>query len=329
MDFLYKVQQFSKGTQTDLITLDSAVVSGRNQIAVQTPDGAKSLDLSLSETGFRQFVNTLGVPLSYAKKMPSELADHTFNYLLNSKHFPTFRVVYKDNVVRGFMDSEYPYIDPALVLETLIDNLGSSVEFSACNITEEGMSGKLMTEAHKYDIGGSTYLGGVSFSYSDTWLKFPSLESYLNRLVCTNGATAPVTGKKFRVAKASPKVFLEQVVSFSTQAEDQIHQMMDGFIALQQIKVENAKAMIRQIARNYRLPKKIISILVEAAETNAFLATIPNNKITTMYDVINIFTWVGTHSSDVPEEYRQILCEIGGKQMIDNHDRCTSCGSSM
>jgi hypothetical protein len=329
MEFLDQIEQTTKNTETHIINLSDAVISSRKHMTVKTGDKSEILDLSLSEDGFRQFVNAINVPYSYAKKMPVDLADHTFNYLLSSRNHDQLRVVHQNGVVKGFMNTEYPYIDPLLVVDSLVSNLSSTYKFSQSSVSESMISAKIMLDDHVYEINGGKYLGGVSFSYSDIWLKFPVLESYLNRLICANGATAPVSGKKFRISGVDTKSFLTQIARFSGDAEGQIHKMMEGFIALQGVKIENVRAMIKQICKNYGIPNKIASEIILAADSPNFLATIENNKIVSMYDVINIFTWVGTHSKDISEEYRQILCEIGGKQMINNHDRCNSCGSTV
>jgi hypothetical protein len=61
-----------------------------------------------------------------------------------------------------------------------------------------------------------------------------------------------------------------------------------------------------------------------------FKSTFPNPTALinspTMYHVINLFTYVGSHCPDMATEHKEQLISIGGNNALQHRERCNSCG---
>jgi len=98
---------------------------------------------------------------------------------------------------------------------------------------------------------------------------------------------------------------------------------------MQKDKVNNAESAIRNLCMQNKLPNKIRELLIRYLTDDRYLATVPDGRVGTMYDVINLFTFVGTHDFSITQEYRDLLCEIGGGAMLAHNDTCVECGSTI
>ena len=154
-------------------------------------------------------------------------------------------------------------------------------------------------------------------------------KTFLNRLVCDNGASVNVESRKFRVDGYSTSGVLDQAREFSSLALIQVQQMVDGLLAMQKDKINNAEAAIRNVCMQHKLPNKLRELLIRYLTDDGYLATVPDGRVETMYDIINLFTYVGTHDFSINDEYRNLLCEIGGGAMFTHKDTCVECGSSL
>ena len=105
--------------------------------------------------------------------------------------------------------------------------------------------------------------------------------------------------------------------------------MVDGLVAMQKDKVKNAESAIRNLCMEHKLPNKIRELLIRYLTDDRYLATVPDGRVGTMYDVVNLFTFVGTHDYSITQEYRELLCEIGGVAMLTHNDTCVECGSTL
>jgi len=289
-------------------------------------------NLKLNKDSFRQLCDLIDVPSKYAERMPDELSDYTVNYFLaNGPRRPYNALVDKDQVVRSFMRPDLPYVRHDALLEAITDAFDGEAPY----VHRWGASGGKFhvqlrsPELTFEDPGGSVLFGGLSMTYDDSWKTSPVFKTFLNRLVCDNGASVNVDGRKFRVDGYSSAGVLEQASEFSSLALNQVRRMVDGLISMQKEKVRNAEYTIRSLCMRNRLPNKIREVLLRYLSDEGYLSTIPGNVPENMYDIVNLFTYVGTHDFTIPQEYRDILCEIGGGAMFAHDPMCGECGSTI
>ena len=274
--------------------------------------------IGLTNTSYNQLCDMLDVPTKYGERMPDQLADYTINYLLSEgARRPYNALVDKDNIVRSFMRPDMPYVRHDDLLSAIVDSFNGAEPFvhrwqlNGGKFNVQLRSPELTFE----DPGGSVLFGGVEMSFDDSWKKHPIFKSFLNRLVCDNGASVNVESRKFRVD--------------SSLAVVQVQQMVEGLLAMQQDKIKNAEAAIRNLCMQHKLPNKIRELLIRYLTDERYLNTVPDGRVGTMYDIVNLFTFVGTHDYSISQEYRDLLCEIGGGAMFTHDETCVECGSTI
>ena len=288
--------------------------------------------ITLTGNSFVQLCNLIDVPSSYAGRMPDTLTDFTVNYLLTEGPRRPYNALVDDKgVARSLMRPDLPYVPPDALLEAIVDSFDGEAPF----VHRWGVNdGKFVVQLRSPELtfedpGGSVLFGGVAVAYDDSWKTAPVFKTFLNRLVCDNGASVNIDGRKFRVNGYSSDGVLAQANEFSSLALDQVKQMVDGLLAMQQDKIRNAESAVRNMCVQYRLPNKIKELLIRYLTDEGYLATVSDGIPSTMYDIVNLFTYVGTHDFTISVEYRDLLCEIGGGAMFAHDETCESCGSKV
>jgi len=292
----------------------------------------KDEEIALSNSSYNQLCDMLDVPSKYGERMPDPLADYTINYFLSEgARRPYNALVDNNNVVRSFMRPDMPYVRHDDLLTSIVESFEGAEPFihrwqlSGGKLNVQLRSPELTYE----DPGGSVLFGGVEMSFDDSWKKHPIFKSFLNRLVCDNGASVNVESRKFRVEGYSTAGVLDQAREFSSLAVVQVQQMVEGLLAMQKDKIKNAEAAIRNLCMQHKLPNKIRELLIRYLTDERYLNTVPDGRVETMYDIVNLFTFVGTHDYSINQEYRDLLCEIGGGAMFTHDETCVECGSTI
>jgi hypothetical protein len=305
----------------------SKYIASNNTLVTDKDDA-----VALTTASFNQLCDMLDVPTKYGERMPDKLADYTINYLLSEgARRPYNALVDNDMVVRSFMRPDMPYVRHDDLLTSIVDSFDGAAPFvHRWQLNGGKFNIQLRSEELTFeDPGGSVLFGGVEVSYDDSWKRHPMFKTFLNRLVCDNGASVNVESRKFRVDGYSAEGVLSQAREFSSLALVQVQQMVEGLLAMQNDKIKNAEAAIRNLCIQHKLPNKLRELLIRYLTDDRYLATVPDGRVGTMYDVVNLFTFVGTHDYSITQEYRDLLCEIGGGAMFTHDDTCVECGSTL
>ena len=288
--------------------------------------------VGLTTTSYNQLCDMLDVPTKYGERMPDKLADYTINYFLSEgASRPYNALLDNEKGVRSCMRPDMPYVRHDDLLTAIVESFdGTEPYVHRWNVNGGKFKIQLRTPELTYeDPGGSMLFGGLEVSYDDSWKRHPVFKAFLNRLVCDNGASVNVESRKFRVDGYSTEGVLSQAREFSSLALIQVQQMVEGLLAMQNDKIKNAEAAIRNLCMQHNLPNKLRELLIRYLTDDRFLATVPDGRVGTMYDVVNLFTFVGTHDYSITQEYRDLLCEIGGGAMLTHNDTCVECGSTL
>jgi len=321
---LEKLELRDKNTERVFFDFKDLSFVGGNQKALTL--GSESYNLG--DESFTTICRVLDIPKVFANRCDKPLQENIFNHLMSKREGTMFSMLTEGDRVRSFLSPQYPYVSSFKVVETELEQYGSELEVGNYHLDDNVLEFVAFTPEFDQNVIDSPVRGGIRIVHSDSWSVFPRFDAYLYRVLCTNGLISPLEHRKFRVSGKSEDDVLEQVKEFVTIALQQIPAMFDGFLALEGLKIENFTAMIRKICVENRLPKKIREILVETSVTPEFKATIRNN-IHTMYDLVNLFTYVASHNTDLSEAHREHLHEIAGNMTLHQSTRCGSCGGSV
>lgn len=283
----------------------------------------------LSDYSFRQLCGLVDIPVPFASKISTTLLAHNINSLLSERGVGTGAVLLdeENEAVRAFIDPRYPYVATHKILDKIIETIDGPYTIKYANINDVQVSAVILPDELQETIVDSKVFGGIKFAHSDSWNIPTKFETFLFRELCSNGMTTGIDSRKFRVSGASEDQILRQVEEYTRLALDQIPKMIEGFQNSAEESVADVNKLIERFCVEYNLPSKVKERLIYWSTNPIFLETIPNNSVKTMYDFINLLTFVGSHDTTLSQEHRDLLLSIGGGTAISHDERCGQCGT--
>jgi hypothetical protein len=287
---------------------------------------------TLSSDAQRQFADVLSVPFPYVNRSPKDLVAINYNYLAEETPDRSLNAVVRGGTISAFSDASLPHVSYNEVLDAAFSDFGSAGSLKNFSLTDSGvMTGIITSDEFCFDTEDTPYFGGVKLRFADTWAIAPMVEAYLEREWCSNGATSKIDDRKFRVKGYSRDAIIEQFSEFAGIARGQVRPMFDGFIHLRNEAVGNVREVVHHICHENKLPEKVFERVMEYWGMDGFKSTFPDPQALiskpTMYHVVNLFTYAGTHCKDLSQVHRDLLLSIGGSSAINHHERCDSCGT--
>lgn len=302
---------------------DASFSSADNSIVI---DGK---DIPVTSGAFRQLSEVLNIPVPYAQRIPDDLLDHTVNYFLSSREDNYYAALVEDDLVRSFMPTTNPYVSGLEFFGAIEEAFGGDYDLKYVKVNDVDMSFSILPHEYKNAIDGTDLFGGLRVKFSDSWNTFPSLDTYIWREICSNGMIDTLKSRKFRIKNSSSNEVISQVQEFARLSLDALPALFDQYQALLSEPVANYARMISRICSDYRLASKVKDRVLFWADQDAFLDTISDNQIKNMHDIVNLFTFVGSHDLDLTDDIREMLLSIGGNLTMSHADRCGSCGNNI
>lgn len=286
-------------------------------------------EYTLTDEGYKTLLNEVNVPVGYANRMPVTLLEDNVNFWLRQRSDQQFAALTNGDRIRTFMNPGYEYVPTVEVFRAVAEKMGTEWDLRNTEISDTVVKVAFTTGLESGGNVGDVSAAGLSLVHSDAWVVAPRFDSYMLRLVCTNGMTTPVTGRKFRVSGSDRESILEQVGQFTDIAVDNLASMIQGYERLRDQTVQNVSRLIDRICKENRLPSKVREVLILTQTSQGFLSTMNSSTLDSMHDVVNLLTWVATHNSEINESHRQHLREIAGNISTTGNTRCDSCGSAV
>lgn len=306
-------------------------VEGTDVVKASVSIGTK--ELLLTKDALFQATSACGLPIAYVKKTPSRLIESHLNYWYGSD--------------RGLGDKDLKLL--------VTQDMGSAITRSTVNpfsnlrlldetllgIEERYGEGEVLVDSKFYHSLARTHLRlivpentfkiedsgtpediwsmGINLSNSLTGAEQTSLDGYLFRWWCSNGAidTNSSSGKWSRRSGGQEE---SEVYEWARSAVDEVLGGLEGsFEALQEMARTPVAGDVNQILRetfvNYKLP---------ARNRQAVIANLVEDDQLTMYSLMNAITSVANSENMDPRE-RAVLMGVGGDLVHAVNDRCDSC----
>jgi hypothetical protein len=260
----------------------------------------------------------LGAPKSFLQTCDMNLAqhivDHQFNKVRDKKE-----LVFREHVAVGSRVIDSPRIYGQQIVEKLIAGVGevrNSNFYDLGDYIDTTLAGDKVVMESKAKVGDITE-GGIRCRYSELLTRAPSIEPYVERLVCTNGMIISDRLSVFDFEDMDQ--FIKQLEGSITKAM----QFVDSSIRLQLQKandtpVERGEQAIRHIFTERRLNPRLLSPAIAA------LALEDDG---TAFGVLQAITRA---ANDMPYAHRALLQETGAKEMARLETmHCPTCWSSL
>jgi hypothetical protein len=286
-------------------------------------------DYPLTSNAFRQLSEILSVPVPYATRIPNDLLDHTMNYMLDGRKDNYYAALVEDNVVRSFMPTTNPYVSGLEFFEAIESVFEGDYDIKYVKANDVKTSYSILPHEYKNAIDGSNLFGGLNVQFSDSWDIFPSLDTYIWRELCSNGMIDTLKSRKFRIKNSSADEVLTQVRDFARLSLEQLPVLFEQYNALLGEAVTDYVRIVARMCIENKLASKVKDRILFWATQDDFLATISDQKIKNMHDIVNLFTFVGSHDLELTDAVREQLLQIGGSVTMNHAERCGSCGTSI
>lgn len=283
----------------------------------------------LRPAGWELLCNELEVPRKFAERIDSGLRDEVFNHLMGDGHNELGAFLAEGNEIRSFVDPGHPYVPTLNLFNKVMEKIDDGFEVRNGFVNDDVTEFVLLSTDEQYEVQGSTVAGGIRVVHSDSWAVSPRFDTYLYRVLCSNGMVSPLEGHKMRISGKSSTEILETAGEFAASAEHKIEEMIEGFEATGEIEVPNPIQMIHHVRNEFGLPARLGNRLLETGGQGTFLNTLPDNRISTMFDIVNLLTYVASHDTEITDDNRERLLEIGGQISLSHAERCGVCGSNL
>ena len=246
-----------------------------------------------------------GVPLSYLRKCPPDLAAKNLNFWLSEEKNEELFFRFDGEHVRAVMTPKYKPINHLDVVEHLIKEMAFTEDTEVqVNMDSNFLSLSIPDENGAFDVRGDEHLPGISISNSEVGTSSLSVSAMILRLICSNGMISSVgVGKKsFRhvgstgVLEDLPK-HIKEIATNSTTQSNQLAISMDSH-------VDDPESTFREFYRRWQVSKE---------EKKAVEWGYLQEPGFTMFSVIQAFTRGSQFNLDFPVESAHKLQVIGGR----------------
>jgi hypothetical protein len=319
-----------------------AVDQGRESIAVKslsdvklTDEGIVFTDSSIQEpivfdeVAEKRLSSYLGINSAYLKKCPAELKQQNVNYWL--QRFSTSEALFHsidghlqnihrpDKVIlpaKKFAESISTTFQPS----DTIRNLKFDGESLHVDITSDRFSVEVLgtgTE-ERPRVGDITHGGLRAFAYP-TRERAPRIETYLHRLVCSNGLSVAEPDLTIRLKGNTVTEVLGEIEQHAQELMRNLPTRLQAYHDSASIPLEgDIGKLIFELARERGISGKVLDrIMVRSAE-------LPDNP--TAYDLTQLFTSIANEGVSYRSQMRlQRLGGLIGLQTEETLHRCTNC----
>lgn len=342
---------------SDFVDVDDLRIEGDRLFAGEQ-------EFVLRPGSFARLCAWLHAPSDYIAGLPQSLRDQLLDYALRNGHFSDpkiprnrrfakaisrCRLMSRDRVFVDFDRADLTSLDGATVLQAVREGIGegvSDLELHRFAVSDEGFQLDLVSPRVAEEVRpGDIIRGGVQVQHSLLGEQTTSVEAFVLRLTCLNGAVAHVclgkdgkhgarhTRRIRRLANTSPmasRLHCEQVRRLAAERFGQLRQHLDQVLALAGRGSVDVARVLEAVLRQARMAsEKLRKVLIERAWRQE------QHSESTYFGALNAITWLASHAEelDTEEWYRpsesqvRSLQRLAGTFLTHGAERCPHCYS--
>lgn len=298
---------------------------------LMTVDGQ---ELTLTKQAGTTFFKALEIPYKYAERCPAHILRPQVQHWVNqSEKFRSGYFLTTDGDDGRIEASQFLSKDQGYIpLHRLIDHLGETyddrVQVRHVNVQDprnQSISFVLRDFCWNMSMFGGgdgtetpdLIYGGVTIDHSPVGERATSIEGYLFRLWCSNGAVMKEKGGSISRHLASDVAKVKG--KFLSAVEEVTGKLEGNFRLLAETGTKAAPTADKVLRSLSLLGKK-----VPAKIADRFREIVDINPPQTYYEMLNLLTFLAHEYGDSPRVVRRI--EETGGAMIQHHNSCGSCG---
>jgi hypothetical protein len=273
----------------------------------------------LNEQGVRSLANFVGMPLSMGKQISPELFGRVATELLARKE--KYSVLVKD---QSIIDFGNPGATRNLAPERIIQTIGQIIPGAEYNrvVTGKDYSAELEILGEKREpvVRGDLIRAGALVKFSPIGTIMPSVQSFVVRLACTNGATDTRVLREFGGHGEGDDLwqwFRKSIKDAYGALEGIVNRYRE--MVGDRITAEQRALMLEDLLNR----AKITGEVADAVRTRA-IAEPPRNA----YEMFNLITWASTHLIKEPAQVTRARSTAAQFVSVSEHSTlCPVCHS--
>ncbi len=278
--------------------------------------GNKGHTLTIGEAGMKAMSAFAGIPIGMKSDLAPDTYGHVATELLAKKE--KYAVLVKDHTVVDFVKAGTLHpLNPERVLRT-IEGTAQGVDFNKVVLYPSKVVGlEVVGVEEKPVVRGDMIRAGARVEFSPLGLTPPMVETYVLRLLCTNGMTGTSVLEQFKFTGG------DSFWSWLRHSVKQAYKSLDGVVArYQELRNEAIPAAERAAALEAFIREARLSGPDADAIRARALAAPPENH----FDLLNLMTWASSHAIADPVRARRAQLATSAWASRDTHARtCPVC----
>lgn len=291
----------------------------------------KDLEVPATREGLKALSQWANIPKSFFDRIPARLKEDLINTLLKDKQGERIVLLDKDDafkslVIRELREPKSIVLEPRQFVAVGAKTLKPSAEVVQffCEPDEIRLDAIVPARAKK-GIGGDAKVGDITRGGVRLWQDrahglAPQANPYFYRLVCTNGMETVDNSLKLEGRGSTLDEVLRDFEEIAQRAFAHVEDNIAAFYDLRSQRVENREQTIRRLAREQRLPDRVVGRLLDESRDESY----PDDGEFTMFDVANVFTNLAVDPT-TRDSTARALEQAGGNIVVEHAARCRHC----
>lgn len=287
-------------------------------------------EVPATRDGMEQLGTFLDVPRAFLLKLDPDLQSQLLSELLR-RNAANVAIRYTDTGIHEVHRPDRTRLEPIQIVNTAISVMSEDAELAEWHVDPDELFFDVMVpEGFDRGVGGDLERGdisrgGVRFVQDRKHNHAPQANTFLYRLLCTNGLVVPETGLTLDARGSTVDELLAELEMAAQRAFGQVEEQLEHFYALRQQRIEGdvTQAVIR-VAQERGLPDRTAMALSRRVPDQLDPETLGHPV--SMFDLVNLITNQANHP-DLRSRRgpRRALEMAGGELVREVHDRCNTC----
>ena len=285
----------------------------------------------LDGEGLARLCEHLRAPASYLRSLDAQTRQIVLQHHLDrGDHRPgTATIITRDDRFVAFGRSDLHRLDGADVLEAIRTGVGQELIVHDLRFDEDEYRADLIaTDAGEEVAPGDVLRYGIRVTHSSLGEYATQIETYILRLICTNGLTHRecVSRRAARTRRLgidhpdAARLQVEQIRRLARSSWTSLAAKIRAIRALREERVDDVDGVLTRWLERARLsPRNLLPPLREAWREEGAEAT--------SYGVMNALTRVATHNPGLSSRMRGVLSGLAGVLAFRHEHICPRCFS--
>lgn len=272
--------------------------------------------------------NWLDIPRPFLERQDPEVQQYLLTHLLSRKPGEV-EIDITDYGISEIRPAGLGRMDPRPVIEVagkvvgedapVIDGFRDLKEYRFDVVVKDGSDRVGGDKPKGADKVGDITKGGLRFGQDTQHRLAPWVNTFLYRLVCTNGMEIARVGAPVSLRQSSEAMAADLEAAAMEQMALVTHQI-EAFYDLRNKKIEDPYALLRRYSQEGRYPARVLGRL----EDN--LPQYMDPQEASMFDVVNLITNQANHPDLLERPNARRALESAGGAAVESHShRCRTC----